>query len=244
MKETPHKTGDDPAPEQTHKAAVRTFLGRIQTALFRKKKEEKTNPQNPILEDFLAFDRAQKEEGHKSDSNQRGIPGKEERKDIPLKPAGDQTPERPHPAMERPLLEWIRTALFRKKKEETNQTQINTGDILAYERTRMAADRTLMGWIRTDLSMIGFGFTIYKFLESIQHTEYTKQSPATVGLFLIGMGVVSLAIACAQHWRYLKMLRPDHPYKGWDLPLVVAFLIGMFGLSAFISIILKAGPLG
>jgi putative membrane protein len=38
-------------------------------------------------------------------------------------------------------------------------------DVLAIERTRMAADRTLMGWIRTALSMIGFGFTIFKFLE-------------------------------------------------------------------------------
>jgi putative membrane protein len=165
-------------------------------------------------------------------------------KETPHKIVDDPAPEQTHTAMDRPLLEWIRTGLFRKKVE-TYQTQIKTADVLAYERTRMAADRTLMGWIRTALSMIGFGFTIYKFLESIQHTEYaSKQSPATVGLFLIGMGVVSLAIACAQHWKYLKMLRPDQPYKSVDLSFVVAFLLGMFGLSAFISIILKAGPLG
>lgn len=33
-------------------------------------------------------------------------------------------------------------------------------------RTIMAADRTLMAWLRTSLSMLSFGFTIYKFLES------------------------------------------------------------------------------
>ena len=31
----------------------------------------------------------------------------------------------------------------------------------------MAADRTLMAWIRTTLSMISFGFTIYKFLQAM-----------------------------------------------------------------------------
>ena len=36
---------------------------------------------------------------------------------------------------------------------------------LAVERSVMAAERTLMAWIRTALSMIGFGFTIYKFFQ-------------------------------------------------------------------------------
>ena len=52
-----------------------------------------------------------------------------------------------------------------------NETPPKLEDALATERTRMAADRTLMGWIRTALSMIGFGFTIFKFLESIQSRE-------------------------------------------------------------------------
>ena len=36
---------------------------------------------------------------------------------------------------------------------------------LAFHRTVIAAERTLMAWIRTALSMIGFGFTIYKFFQ-------------------------------------------------------------------------------
>jgi putative membrane protein len=119
---------------------------------------------------------------------------------------------------------------------------------LAYERTRMAADRTLMGWIRTALSMIGFGFTIYKFMQSMQSMEdfrlASKQSPEVVGLTLIGIGVFSLTIACFQHWKFIKNLRPDMPYRPWDLTFVVAFLIGSVGVVMFISIVLHAGPLG
>jgi len=44
-------------------------------------------------------------------------------------------------------------------------------DVLALERTHMAADRTLRGGIRTALSMIGSGFTIFLFLDSIRHSE-------------------------------------------------------------------------
>jgi len=130
-----------------------------------------------------------------------------------------------------------------------NETPPKLADVLATERTRMAADRTLMGWIRTALSMIGFGFTIFKFFESIQSKELASQtmrqnSPRTAGLTLISIGVFSLVIACLQHWKYVKELRSDQPYRPWDLALVTAALIGFLGLAMIVSIILRAGPLG
>ena len=36
---------------------------------------------------------------------------------------------------------------------------------LALDRTLLAHDRTLMAWIRTAVSLISFGFTIYKFFQ-------------------------------------------------------------------------------
>ena len=121
-------------------------------------------------------------------------------------------------------------------------------DILAMERTRMAADRTLMGWIRTALSMISFGFTIFKFLEYVQEQGMTPlrrpHGPRDVGITLIGIGIFALVIACFQHWQFIKKLRPDQPYKPWDLAFVVAFLIGLLGAAMFVSMILRAGPLG
>ena len=51
-----------------------------------------------------------------------------------------------------------------------------TTDELAHDRTYMACgrsvmalERTLMAWIRTSLSLIGFGFAIFKFLQVMQH---------------------------------------------------------------------------
>ena len=66
-------------------------------------------------------------------------------------------------------------------------------------RTIMAADRTLMAWIRTSLSMLSFGFTIYKFLEGAAQQNMLPRSgtPQDVGLFLAGMGTLSMSLDCS-----------------------------------------------
>ena len=129
-----------------------------------------------------------------------------------------------------------------------SDTDLKQNDILALDRTRMAAERTLMAWVRTALSMISFGFTIYKFLQVFQEQSKVPgllpQAPRNVGLTLIGIGTFALTIACVQHWNYIKKLRPDQPYKPWDLTFIVACLIGLLGFLMFGSIIFRAGPLG
>ena len=126
--------------------------------------------------------------------------------------------------------------------------ELKLSDILALDRTRLAAGRTLMAWIRTALSMIGFGFTIYKFLQVVQEQStlpvLRPQAPRNVGLTLVGIGTFAVIIACVQHWQYIKKLRPDQPYKPWDLTFIVACLIGFLGLLMVGSIIFRAGPLG
>ena len=92
-------------------------------------------------------------------------------------------------------------------------TELKITDILALDRTRMAAERTLMAWVRTALSMISFGFTIYKFLQVLQEQStlpvMRPQTPRDVGLTLTGIGTFAVIIACVQHWQYIKDLRPD-----------------------------------
>ena len=62
--------------------------------------------------------------------------------------------------------------------------------------TLMAADRTLMSWIRTSLSLLSFGFTIFKILQGIQDAEgkfvVRSDVPRDAGLFLTAMAVLMI----------------------------------------------------
>lgn len=113
---------------------------------------------------------------------------------------------------------------------------------LAARRTLMAADRSLMAWIRTALSMISFGFTIYKILESFEEAGVHLAHPNTprrVGLFLTGMGTVSMVMGTIEYWRTLVELRESQPFRIWRPSLVIALIMAVSGLFAFVSIIVR-----
>ena len=128
------------------------------------------------------------------------------------------------------------------------QAELKLVDMLALDRNRMAAERTLMAWVRTALSMISFGFTIYKFLQVIDEQStipvLRPSAPRNVGLVLTGLGTFVVVIASIQHWNYVKNLRTDEPYKPWDLSFIVACLIALLGALLFGSIIIRSGPFG
>jgi inner membrane protein YidH len=121
---------------------------------------------------------------------------------------------------------------------------------LAVLRSRMAADRTLMAWIRTSLSLISFGFTIYKFLQDLGTflqknggPEIPVRGPRNLGLSLIALGTVGLVLASIEHWRSLNELNREWPGKRvWSLPLSVASVITLIGLTAFLSVLFRMGP--
>jgi putative membrane protein len=129
-----------------------------------------------------------------------------------------------------------------------NAPELKLVDALAIDRTRMAAERTLMAWVRTSLSMISFGFGIYKFIQILQAespaTLLRAQAPRNVGLAFTGIGTIALVVASLQYVQHLKRLQPGRPFPRWDLALVVACVIALLGLLMFGSIARNAGPLG
>jgi len=129
------------------------------------------------------------------------------------------------------------------------QRELKLDDMLALDRNRRAADRTLMAWVRTALSMIGFGFFIYKFFQvfierSTVAAALRPQSPRNLGIVLSLLGTFVVVVAAIQHWTYVRSLRTDSPYKPWDLSFLVASLTAIVGAMMFGSILLRSGPFG
>ena len=114
---------------------------------------------------------------------------------------------------------------------------------LAAERTLMAADRSLMAWIRTALSMISFGFTIYKLLQGFEeagtHLPHAS-SPRTMGMFLTGMGTLAMVLGTIEYWYRLQDLRKQNSFAIWRPSFVMALLMSAIGLFLFVGIIEKA----
>jgi putative membrane protein len=118
---------------------------------------------------------------------------------------------------------------------------------LALQRTLIAAERTLMAWIRTSISLIGFGFSIYKFFEYLVQSESFRgtlraQAPRHLGLALIGLGILALVGAVWHHQQFLAKLGVTDKSCRWSMAVLVAVLMALIGVLAFIGVLLKTGP--
>ena len=107
-------------------------------------------------------------------------------------------------------------------------------------RTVMAADRTLMAWVRTALSMLGFSFTIYKFLEEFESRRSLGGPDAAqhVGLFLAGLGTLSIVMGTIEYWATLRELNGSDRLGLGRPVLVVAMVLSLSGVALFITIAL------
>lgn len=121
-------------------------------------------------------------------------------------------------------------------------------------RTRMALERTLMAWVRTGVALIGFGFTIVQFFHQLREAEgvappVRPEAPRTMGLTLIGAGILSLVISAWQYRRIAKYLWSDQfkPIAGTEtrgmVPVIiqspllaVVIAVMLIGIFAFLSV--------
>jgi putative membrane protein len=116
---------------------------------------------------------------------------------------------------------------------------------LAVDRTRLAYERTLMAWVRTAVSMISFGFTIYKFFQlelgDRPPIDRPVLGPRGFAIIMIAIGVLALLVSTIQHRWSLRMLRAEYGDGVSALSLVslVAGLFGALGLIALAAVILR-----
>jgi putative membrane protein len=110
---------------------------------------------------------------------------------------------------------------------------------LAIQRTIMAADRTLMAWIRTALSMISFGFTIYKVIQGFQEVENVLRpgiDGQRAGLILSGLGTVCIAVGMLEYFMTLHEVRKNFEVTHWRFSLLIAFAVLLIGIAIFVTI--------
>jgi putative membrane protein len=113
----------------------------------------------------------------------------------------------------------------------------------ALEGTRLAYERTLMAWVRTAVSLITFGFTIYKFAQYMQESQGLKVvrlvTPRAFGMFMISAGLITLLMATVEHYRSRKRLQEQYTGMQVSISLVLAVWISAIGILAFVAALFR-----
>lgn len=109
---------------------------------------------------------------------------------------------------------------------------------LARERNFEAAERTLLAWIRTSLSLITFGFAIYKVVQVFGTQRSQHVFTAIISLCFILLGIYAVVAATLRHTRELKALeRDDYSYRPSGLGTSVSIALACIGLMALVIIL-------
>jgi putative membrane protein len=126
---------------------------------------------------------------------------------------------------------------------KTQLAQKLSSNQLAVDRTRLAHERTLLAWVRTATSLISFGFTIYKFFQYLQEKGQAREGrilgPREFALVLIGTGLIALLLATVQHRLEIKRMRALYPEVPYSLATLLAGLMSILGIIAFVAIVLR-----
>jgi putative membrane protein len=101
-----------------------------------------------------------------------------------------------------------------------------------------------MAWIRTAVSLISFGFAIFKFFQYLREArpEQPPESPVGPHLFAILMiviGLVALTLAWIQHRQELAILRRGTGPMPYSLAGVIAALVAGLGIVALVAVTLR-----
>ncbi len=125
---------------------------------------------------------------------------------------------------------------------KTQQGEFSLTEKLALQRNVMALDRTLLAWERTSLTLITFGFTIYKVLQFVNAKPGVQlirhESPRNLGLFLECIGTFSLLFMMVDYLRMRRLLDGGSHGSWWLNPHFISA-----SAIVFLGLLLLAGLL-
>ena len=121
---------------------------------------------------------------------------------------------------------------------------LDRGTRLALDRTWLAHERTMMAWVRTAVSLISFGFTIYKFFQlEIKATAPNPHAiigPRGFALMMISIGLIALCLATIQRRQDNQMLKATYGEVPRSVAGTIAALVALMGVFAFIAVVMRA----
>ncbi len=111
---------------------------------------------------------------------------------------------------------------------------------LAYDRTWLAYERTMQAWIRTAISLITFGFSVYKLVDIVDRDPAKARylaGPHVFGFILVAIGVVALGTATVEYRQSIGFLRAEYGKSPRSTSVFFAALIAALGLFALVSMV-------
>lgn len=116
-------------------------------------------------------------------------------------------------------------------------------DDLARERNHLAADRTLLSFIRGSLTLISVGVAVEQIVSALSPgSPYLDEWAYGLSLVFIGVGMVSLVFAIADHRREIQRLQA-HEYvyiPRWSLAAATGLAVFATGAVALGWLIFNA----
>lgn len=125
------------------------------------------------------------------------------------------------------------------------KTSVPDANDMAIIRTTLALDRTLLAWVRTSLTLIGFGFTLARFVHDMMNkgslAGMQVTYPRQIGLGLMAMGVATLVGGAWEYISLRKKLVGEFVGPRISVSLTVAILLALLGTGMIIGLIFEFG---
>lgn len=96
----------------------------------------------------------------------------------------------------------------------------------------------MQAWIRTAISLITFGFTVYKLADIVEQNPADRTrlaGPHEIGYVLVAIGLIALAFAAAEYRESIRVLREEYGQAPRSKSVLLGALIAAVGIFALLS---------